>query len=198
MNRNQQQRQALVKIAKILNSEDIVWAVGASMLLRQYALADPADIDIVVALEDAGRVDSLLSSLGTVKNQKEKSDIYLTDFFHEYIIDSVEIDVMAGFKIKLPDSSVFEYKFDKESIPHIFDIDGVGVPFMSLEDWYVLYQLMPNREYKANLLQDHFNIIGVDYPYLLERFLVDTSLPMGVKKRIEEILNGSNKYQEIG
>lgn len=187
---NPEQRQVLVKTGELLNGNHITWGVGASMLLAQYGLAEnPADIDIVVALEDIETVDSLLSSLGTIKKQKEKSDIYLTDFFYEYVIDTVEIDVMAGFKIKLPDSSVFDYKFDKESIPHTFEIDGTYIPFMSLEEWYVLYQLMPNREYKADLLEGYFEKQGVEYPRLLEKYLQKKTLPKRVKDKIGRLFS---------
>lgn len=186
MNSNQQQ--VLVDIAKALNSEGIVWGVGASMLLFQYGLADnPADIDIVVASGDIGKADRLLSPLGTSKKQKEKSDIYLTDFFYEYVIDLVEADVMAGFKIRLTES-VFEYKFDKESVPHFFKIGGIDIPFMTLEEWYVLYQLMPNREYKVSLLEDYFEKRGIEYPYLLKRTLQDNTLPAIVRNKIIKLL----------
>ncbi len=187
-------RQTLVKIAKILNDAGIAWGVGASMLLAQYGLADnPADIDIIVALDDIDEVDALLSSLGSSKKQKEKSEVYRTDFFYEYIIDSVEIDAMSGFKIKLP-GCVFEYKFNRESIPRSFMIEGIQVPFMSLEEWYVLYQLMPGREYKAGLLEKHFDKSGIEYPYLLEHFLEDTSLPPVVKKRIRRFADSPNRH----
>jgi len=184
---NLDQRQVIVKIAESLNPKGIIWGIGASMLLAQYGLVNnPADIDIVVTMSDIDGVDQLLSPLGS-RQEKEKSDIYLTDFFYEYVIDSVEIDVMAGFKIKLP-SSVFEYKFDRESVPRCFDIGGVNVPFMALEEWYVLYQLMPNREYKVNLLEEHFRKHGLEYPGLLECFIHDESLPEKVKKRINKLI----------
>lgn len=184
---NPDQEKVLAKIAERLNSEGITWGIGASMLLSQYGLVDsPADIDIMVATDDIDATDRLLSSLGS-KKEKEKSDLYLTDFFYEYLIDSVETDVMAGFKIKLQES-VFKYKFTQESVPHFFEISGIKVPFMTLEEWYVLYQLMPNREYKVNLLEEYFNNHGVRYSYLLECFIHNESLPENVKKRITDLI----------
>lgn len=178
----------LIKITEALNSTDILWGVGASMLLYQYKLVDnPSDIDITVSISDIKEVDRILSSMGE-KLSESKSDIYLTEYFYEYIIDGVNIDVMAGFKINLT-NSVFEYPFDKNSVPHHLKVGNTPIPFSSLEDWFVLYQLMPKREYKVNLIDEYFKNKGIEYPVLLERIVQIPNLPEKVKKKILEINN---------
>lgn len=178
----------LIKITEALNSTDILWGVGASMLLYQYKLIDnPSDIDITVSVSDIAEVDRILSSMGE-KLTETKSDIYLTEYFYEYIIDGVNIDVMAGFKINLA-NSVFEYPFDKNSVPHHLKIENTVIPFSSLEDWFVLYQLMPEREHKVNLINEYFKAKGVEYPILLERIVQIPNLPEKVKKKITDINN---------
>lgn len=183
------QQKVLAVIAKQLNPAGIVWGVGASMLLAQYGLIDsPADIDIIVSLKDIHEADNLLSVLAEIRNEKEKSDIYLTDFFYEYQLDSVDVDVMSGFKIKQQES-VFDYEFDKSSVPNVFEFLGESIPFMTLEEWYVLYQLMPNREFKVNLLEGYFYKRGLEYPHLLERLIQNKSLPETIKCRSLKILS---------
>ena len=44
---------------------------------------------------------------------------------------------------------LFKYTFDQSSISEIKIINGVNIPLTSLEDWYVIYQLIPNREIKV-------------------------------------------------
>ncbi len=179
----------LEKIAIPLNEADVSWGIGASLLLNQYGLAEsPADIDIITETRDIERVNNILSSLGTRIQKEEKPGIYATDFFFEYSINSTDIDIMAGFKINLT-SSVYEYKFDKDSIPHHFLIGDVFVPFTTLEDWYILYQLIPNREPKVKLIENYFKKNGIEYPDLLQKSISDSSLPQPVVLRTKKLLS---------
>jgi hypothetical protein len=160
--------QTLIRIAQALNASGILWGVGASLLLRQYGLADTCkDIDLLVSVAEIQTADSILSAIGE-KQPEKLSDIYATDYFYEYIIDGVNIDVMAGLKIKTGET-VFEYVFDKDSVPHSFSIGGVSVPFCTLEEWHALYQLMPGKMHKAQLIASCFHRYGVQYPELLVR-----------------------------
>ncbi|GAB6010927.1 nucleotidyltransferase family protein [Viscerimonas tarda] len=165
---NKEIEPVLSKIAQALNASHVLWGVGASLLLHQYGLVeDPTDIDILVSVDDISTVDKLLSSLGE-KQPETPSDIYATDYFYEYIINGINVDVIAGLKIK-QNKAVFEYTFDKESAPHTFFIGGVPVPFSTLEDWYILYRLMPGKESKSELIAGYFREHGVRYPVLMER-----------------------------
>jgi len=180
---------SLADIAVLFDSAGITWGVGASMLLHQYGLVEsPADIDIVVSLKDIAKVDELFSKKGISKIIKEKSAVYSTDFFYEYVFNNTDVDVMAGFKINLP-GGIYEYIFDDQSIPHTFPIKGIDVPFMTLEEWYILYQLMPGRETKVKLIEDYFLENGIQYSGLLIRALDAEAIPQKVKDRIGEILN---------
>jgi hypothetical protein len=158
----------LIRIAQALNAANILWGVGASLLLRQYGLTDSCkDIDLLVSVADMQKANNILSSMG--KKQPEKpSNIYATDYFYEYIIDDVNIDAMAGLKIKTGES-LFEYKFDQESVPHTFLIDGIAVPFSTLEEWHTLYQLMPDKQHKAAQITAYFDQHDLQYPHLAER-----------------------------
>ncbi|MEW8955436.1 MAG: hypothetical protein AB2369_02820, partial [Clostridium sp.] len=84
-------------IGEKLNEENIIWALGASMMLNHYDLVEsPNDIDIIVDLKDAKRANSILKSLG-VKLEREKNEVYSTKHFYEYIIDGIDIDLLSGF-----------------------------------------------------------------------------------------------------
>lgn len=86
-------------IGEKLNNSNIVWGVGASILLNQFGLIEkPNDIDIFVDIKDIERVDEILKSIGE-KKKWEKSSTYSTKYFYEYTVDGIDVDVMAGFAV---------------------------------------------------------------------------------------------------
>lgn len=173
-------------MGKILNDNEIVWAVGASLLLNQFGLIDkPNDIDIFIAIKDIEKADELLKSVGE-KRHWEKSAAYSTKYFYEYIINGIDIDVMAGFAVN-HSTGIFEYTFDEKSISEFKVINGIAIPFTSLEDWYVIYQLIPNREPKVKIIEDYLLSNGVNRPELLRRAL-EGNLPPEVRARVEKTL----------
>lgn len=173
-------------IGENLNRHDIKWAVGGSILLNQFGLVDnPNDIDLFVDLNDIDRVDSILKDIG-IRKLNEKSKTYSTKFFYEYIVNEVDVDVMAGFSIN-HDKGVFEYVFDNHSITKVVNINGIDIPLTSLEDWYVIYQLIPNRELKVKIIEEYLLTNGTKNSYLLERALKG-SLPNEVRIRTEKLI----------
>jgi len=183
--------QLLVRIAENLDGTDIVWGVGASVLLNQYSLVDnPSDIDIIVAVSDAQNLNNILRNISDNKRQvgfNPGTGIYHTTSFIEYNINGIDIDVMGGFKIELPEG-IYEYRFDKESVPHYFLIKGTYVPFSTLEEWFVLYQLIPGRENKVRLIEEYFRENGIHYPFLLQRMIEGQALPEEVVGRVRRLL----------
>ncbi|MGV8984445.1 hypothetical protein [Clostridium sp.] len=77
--------------------------------------------------------------------------------------------------------------FDQSSISEIKIINGVNIPLTSLEDWYVIYQLIPKREIKVAMIENYLLLNGVKMPTLLERALRG-DLPKKVRDKIEGIL----------
>ncbi|WP_252235235.1 hypothetical protein [Clostridium sp. ZS1] len=173
-------------IGENLNDNGVVWAVGASILLNSYGLADyPNDIDILVDTNDIERVDKILKSIGEKKERKE-SKIYSTKYFYEYVVNGIDIDVMSGLNINY-NGGVFKYTFDNKSISEFKNINGVNIPLTSLEDWYVIYQLIPNREKKVNFIEDYLISNGIKNKGLLERTL-KCELPDEVRNKIKKTL----------
>lgn len=144
----------LAQLGEQLNCANIFWGVGASVLLAQYNLVEnPTDIDIVVSMDDIKKADLILSSLGEKKKEKGDDEVYKTSYFYEYIVNGIEVDLMAGLKIKT-ENELFEYKFDRQTKLKYFRIQSQTIPFMTLDDWYILYQIIPNREEKVKLIHN--------------------------------------------
>ncbi|QZY85418.1 hypothetical protein [Exiguobacterium acetylicum] len=171
--------QVLEKVVACLQQERIQFGIGGSLLLHHHGLpVTPRDIDLVVALADAERAVLLLSEMGTVVEQDETS-LYATEVFQEFMIEGIDLDLMSGLQVR-HDEGVFVYPFAEQSI------DSVGLPFMALVDWYVIYQLIPGREQKVTMIEDVFTKQEVDRKRLEQlRSLV---LPQIVKKRINQWL----------
>lgn len=173
-------------IGEKLNASNIVWGVGASILLNGFGLVDkPRDIDLFVDLKDIQKADDILKVIGEKKTY-EKSGTYSTKHFYEYTVKGFDVDVMAGFVIN-HSTGAFEYIFDNNSISEYRKINGVDIPFASLEDWYVLYQLIPGREAKVKIIEDYLLENGIKKPLLLERAL-EGNLPLEVRERTERLL----------
>lgn len=178
-------------IGNELNKADILWGVGASILLNQYGLsASPHDIDILVALRDVEKADKVLRSLGErVKSGASAS--YATKHFYEYIIRGYEIDLMGGLTLNHTLGS-YEHCFDEKSIVEIRNINGVDIPFTSLEDWYIIYMLIRGRENKVDAIEVFLMKNGVKHMELLNRTF-SRNLPQYVIDRAKDLI----EYREL-
>lgn len=177
-------------IATELNAQGVLWGIGASIVLYHYSLVDsPNDIDILVDIKDIQKADTILKNLG-VKKTSEKTEAYSTRYFYEYVINTIDVDVMAGFMVNHSNGE-YRYSFDHKSITNIKSINGVEVPLTSLEDWYVIYQLIPGRENKVKLIENYLLENGLENPTLLNRAL-SKKLPIEVRARIQNLLNSHN------
>lgn len=184
----------LSNIGENLNKEGILWAVGASIVLNHYGLVQhPNDIDLLVDVQDMEKADRILQEMGQKKGP-EKTDVYATQYFYEYMIKGFDVDVMAGFEIKHSNGS-FQYKFDENSISTMKEIHGISIPLTSLEDWYILYQLIPHREHKVQMIENYLLSNGIGKRFLMERTLAQ-ELPREVRCRIENLLAQYPKDKE--
>lgn len=136
-------------------------------------------------LNDIEKVDKILKGIGE-KKVREKSDTYSTKYFYEYVVRGIDIDVMAGLSIS-HNNGIFEYIFDYTSISECKKINGVNIPLSSLEDWYLIYQLIPGRELKVKMIENYLLSNGIKKPTLLERALRGV-LPVDIRGKIQGIL----------
>ncbi|MGX8794733.1 hypothetical protein ACR6HW_01385 [Fusibacter sp. JL298sf-3] len=176
----------LQKVKTTLDANGIRWALGGSLVLLYHGIVDTAqDIDLFVDLSQAECAHRCLQTLGQIA-PKRVSGIYRTDFFAEYTTPEGEIDLMAGFKIKHSEG-VYSYPWPRTAEDDWGTIDGVSCPLTPLEDWYVLYQLIPGRHEKVAGLENHFKKNGVRRRELLTEALA-MPLPASVKQRIYRLL----------
>ncbi|ATD54843.1 nucleotidyltransferase family protein [Clostridium chauvoei] len=177
----------LQKVARELNKSNIRWAIGASILLKEYKIINKVnDIDIIVDIKDVKKLDSILKNIGIRKEGNENLN-YSTKYFYEYVVDGIDIDVMADFTIN-HENGKYIVLLDEKSITSYKSLNGVIVPFMSLEDWYIIYQLIKGRDKKVSLIEKYLKENGIKHRELIERALVK-DLPGNIKSRLENIIN---------
>lgn len=180
------EHKALLEIGRILNSNSIRWALGASYALYFYGLVDKArDIDIIVDEKDIHKAIELLSKVAAIENEPPKGK-YLTEFFYYFTYENSEIDIISNFKIK-HESGEYSYNFDEGAIVDSVTIDNVDIPLVAMEDWYVLYFVMRNKKGREDLIENEFRNKTIKNRNLLKRAL-NQELPEDVRSRIENIL----------
>jgi hypothetical protein len=177
----------LVRVARALNRAGTPWGIGASVLLHYHGLVDtPRDIDIITSETAADTVASILGGLGNEVHGDPRRGLYSTSRFLEYVVDGTDVDVMAGFAIK-HENGTYVFPFGDAAVVMTKTVDDVTIPLTSLEDWYVLYQLMPDREPKVRLIEDHLLNTGIADLPVLERALA-RELPPHVRARTQRLM----------
>lgn len=135
----------LSKIGKELNENNIVWAVGGSLLLYLKGKADEfQDIDIMVMEDNIKKLKEILQQYGDLALPNLNVQ-YKTRHFLEFTIDEVEVDVMAGFVI-IYKGKEYDCSLQPESIMEHFLINDVDIPLQSLNEWRKYYTLMGRTE----------------------------------------------------
>lgn len=178
-------------IGKLFNKHQIVWAIGGSILLHHYQLADRVgDIDIFIRKEDFFKAEAILLTLGE-KKPLTKNDTYLTEYFSEFKVKQIDIDLMANFKIR-HSMGIYTHMFNPSSIKNFFTIDDIHIPLMLLEDWYIIYQLIPNRDERVLSIERYFEINGIQHISVLDQVLT-MSLPADIIFRISKMINKATK-----
>lgn len=180
----------LAHISEGLNKSEGLWAVGASVMLYFNGLVEkPNDIDILAAEKDIEKIKNVMDNLGemTFDGCDECKEPYLTKYFYKYKVADTDIDLIAGFRIK-NEQGIYEMLFDENSVASYGKVNGVSVPLCSLEDWYVLYQLMEGREAKVKLIEDYLVKNGIKNKGLLERTLKE-KLPDSVKSNVKKLID---------
>lgn len=145
-------KDALLRIAEVLNSNAVDWGLGGSSMLWFHGLIDcPNDIDLLVAEHDALRTHELLSPLGMYEELQPKEP-FCTKYFTHYTIFGAEVDVIGLLGIRHAEG-VYRLDWRRDADTRVEQLEGVSVPLTPLEDWFVLYLLMPGRGGKADLIE---------------------------------------------
>lgn len=177
--------ETIALITDHLNKTNSKWGIGGSRLLFQHGLIDVVnDLDIIVHRDDMETVMNELRMLGNERTVQPR-DPYQTTYYYKFNIMDLSMDVMGEFQIQ-HDKGVYVFPFENHSVDY-FIINGVEVPFCTLEDWYILYQLIPGREEKMRIIENFFIENGVEHPEILQQSLL-SSLPEDVRLRVQQIL----------
>lgn len=102
-------------------------------------------------------------------------------------ISDITIPFGAGPVASSLEAGSMQVPFAAASVASTRDFRGVPIPFAALEDWYVVYQLIPGKEHKALRIEEHFLQNGIENPHLLKRAL-ESCLPEAVRQRISALL----------
>lgn len=178
---------ALAKTADILNENNIIWGLGGSLMLHMHGIIDnPNDIDLLVSENHAPLAGKVLDNLGERK-ETVHSPPFKTAFFAKYRVENTPVDVMGGYSI-IHEEGTYKLAFEKNNIADSTSFNGKTIYLSSLEDWYVLYSLMPNREEKVHLIEQHFKEKGINHPDLLIKALRQP-LPEPLRNKIQYFLS---------
>ena len=153
MTEKQKKTELLQKIAHRLNEAHVQWALGASMLLYFKGITSEFhDIDLMVADHDAECVRTILSEMGELCPPNPKPNpMYRTKTFMEFLIDSVEVDVMAGFAV-MNEGKVFDCSLRENQIAEKVLLGTEVIPLQSPLLWCKYYRLMGRTE-KADMIE---------------------------------------------
>ena len=141
----------LKEIAQQFNTAYITWALGASMLLYFKGITSTFnDIDLMISNDDAESVQKILSEMGELQPPNPNPK-YKTKVFMEFVINSVDVDVMAGFSI-LNDGKIYDCSLDKDQIVEWFTLGNTKIPLQSPLLWCEYYKLMGRKE-KVDMIE---------------------------------------------
>lgn len=134
----------LSKIAAVLNGQNIIWAVGASLLLYLKGYVDDFnDIDLMVQEKDALCAKDMLTGLGLLQNVGGNK--YQSNHFYVFMIDGVEVDIMGGFIVPY-NGRKYECFLKKEDIREHIQVNGQSIPLDSVALWRGRYEAMGRLE----------------------------------------------------
>ena len=152
----------LKRIAHRLNEAQVEWCLGASMMLYfKEIVSEFHDIDLMISVDDVEVVESILSEMGTLcPSDQVPSPMYQTKCFMEYVIDAIDVDVMAGFAI-VREGEVYDCSLCKEQITDQLMLEDEVIPMQSPRLWCTYYRLM-GRNAKADLIEKALMITDGD------------------------------------
>lgn len=148
----QEQKMAVLeKIAGRMNEAGVLWCVGASLDLYFHGLTDHFhDIDIMTGTDGISAVIRIMDGLGT-RQPASPDGKYKTKYFLEYIVEDVEVDIMAGFAI-VADGTEHDCSLTHDQIEKQITVGREEVPLQRLGLWKRYYRLM-GRTDKVRLLE---------------------------------------------
>jgi hypothetical protein len=134
--------------------------------------------------KDIQRAVNLCLEVGLLQPPIE-SGPYLTPFFYRFLMEHTRVDLMSNFGYAHHEGC-YHAIFDEISIVKHIERDGLVIPLMSLEEWFVMYEIM-KREKQVKLIETYWSNHGIEFPDLLNRQL-QLNIPTHVKAKIEALI----------
>ena len=107
---------------------------------------------VLKSVDDVEVVELILSEMGTLcPSDHEPNPMYQTKCFMEYVIDAIDVDVMAGFAI-VREGEVYDCSLCTDQITDQLMLDGEVIPMQSPRLWCRYYRLM-GRSAKADMIE---------------------------------------------
>ena len=183
-------RNVFFKIIDEFKKQDIHFALGCSSNLFFRGIVDDFnDFDIIFEKKDSDAISEIMSKLGaklvaTGGNGFCESDLYL-----HYILDSIHIDFISGFRINTFDKSYY-YDLSNNEVENL-DSEYFQIPLVPTEIQLILYAMMegwqPRRRFKRVIIYNYLNQEGLTFPQILEDCLKQ-DLPDWINKLIQSLL----------
>ncbi|MCH1939938.1 nucleotidyltransferase domain-containing protein [Holdemania massiliensis] len=143
--------QVLARIARLLNEEEILWAVGGSALLYLKGIvSDFHDLDLMIDEHAEKQVRNLLAKIGTLHSATSSAQFH-SRCFMEWTVDGAEIDIIGGLVIE-SEGHAYAFPLKPEEIEDYIQLEGEIIPLHSLTCWEQYYTLMGRTE-KAEILR---------------------------------------------
>ena len=182
-------KEVLKRIAQCFADEHIIYGLGGSCVLVAYdILEDMRDIDIVVALEDIERARYILESMAVLKCSG-KNCLVENEYSYVYELDGVEVELMSNIHIR-HDEGLYTLPFSQKRVTYRMCIDDLMIPVMSLEDWYVFYQLIGKQE-RVDQIEGWFLENGITHGrYLINAIQanIPRQLKVDIVKTIQKMM----------
>ncbi len=172
---------ALHKVMFLMSQKKVPCHIGGSLLLARSGIkTEVHDIDLLFRYQDYETVKSLLSDY--VIEHASHEGYYLTIELLKIHVEGVDFDLIFDFSFQ-SDGMIYTYPFDKPKSSFRLKIDGHMYSFSRLEEWYLIYSLLPNRSRKVKLIADYFaQHRNADSKYL--KAMLKRNLP---ESNVEEI-----------
>lgn len=122
------------------------------MLFLKGIVSEFHDIDLMISVQDVERAKAILLEMGDLcPPNPEPNPMYQTKVFMEFIIDSIEVDMMAGFAI-VKEGKLFDCSLHADQIVEKMALGTESVPLQSPLLWSKYYRLM-ERPKKAEMIE---------------------------------------------
>jgi len=173
--------EVLKLITKRLEKANIEYIIGGSLILYSYGIIENChDIDILFQQSDIEKVLFEFKDLIFI-SENERPSRYLTNLFMETVVDGVPIDFIFGFAISINKNRFQpDFRYRKKLIDH--KSYSVGL----MEDWYVIYLLIGNREDKIRIMDEYFQTNPPEPKEILR--LVNHKFPNSITDKLSKYL----------